>query len=192
MKAQRHPLALLLLLVGLFYILLPRVTKAQAKTFYQGSPGEKTVLALSIENVPDSAAAMQILESRAGDNALALLYQDYKQVTESAPIAVYRQGQPALYHANPAREDEYFDIDSEISSATIRGGRTGAICEDGTRSDATGRGACSHHGGVSSWLHSTRPDRSATIAIICEDYRLIAGDDVECDNILAEVKNRSY
>ena len=32
--------------------------------------------------------------------------------------------------------------------------RIGAICSDGTRSYATGRGACSHHGGVAYWLYS--------------------------------------
>ena len=31
--------------------------------------------------------------------------------------------------------------------------RVGAICRDGRRSYATGRGACSHHGGVSYWLY---------------------------------------
>jgi len=31
--------------------------------------------------------------------------------------------------------------------------RVGAICNDGTRSSATGSGACSHHGGVSQWLY---------------------------------------
>ena len=31
--------------------------------------------------------------------------------------------------------------------------RVGAICRDGRRSYATGRGACSHHGGVSEWLY---------------------------------------
>lgn len=31
--------------------------------------------------------------------------------------------------------------------------RVGAICRDGWRSYATGRGACSHHGGVSEWLY---------------------------------------
>ncbi|GAA4736948.1 DUF3761 domain-containing protein [Flavisolibacter ginsenosidimutans] len=31
--------------------------------------------------------------------------------------------------------------------------RTGAICNDGSRSYATGRGACSHHGGVREWLY---------------------------------------
>jgi hypothetical protein len=34
------------------------------------------------------------------------------------------------------------------------GHRVGAICADGWRSSATGRGACSHHGGVSKWLYS--------------------------------------
>lgn len=37
--------------------------------------------------------------------------------------------------------------------ATTSGGRTGAICRDGSRSYATGRGACSHHGGVDHWLY---------------------------------------
>ena len=32
------------------------------------------------------------------------------------------------------------------------GQRIGAICNDGSRSSATGRGACSRHGGVSYWL----------------------------------------
>lgn len=31
--------------------------------------------------------------------------------------------------------------------------RVGAICKDGTTSEATGRGACSHHGGVREWLY---------------------------------------
>jgi hypothetical protein len=31
--------------------------------------------------------------------------------------------------------------------------RIGAICRDGTRSTATGSGACSHHGGVAYWLY---------------------------------------
>jgi len=31
--------------------------------------------------------------------------------------------------------------------------RTGAICNDGTTSGATGRGACSWHGGVREWTY---------------------------------------
>jgi hypothetical protein len=30
--------------------------------------------------------------------------------------------------------------------------RTGAVCKDGTTTDATGSGACSHHGGVDHWI----------------------------------------
>jgi hypothetical protein len=36
---------------------------------------------------------------------------------------------------------------------TYGGERIGAICCDGTRSYATGRGACSWHGGVCQWLY---------------------------------------
>ena len=38
----------------------------------------------------------------------------------------------------------------------VTGGRTGARCRDGSYSSATGRGACSHHGGVSSWIYAKR------------------------------------
>jgi len=43
-----------------------------------------------------------------------------------------------------------------FSTATITGMRVrvGALCKDGTGSTATGRGACSHHGGVSCWRYS--------------------------------------
>lgn len=33
------------------------------------------------------------------------------------------------------------------------GARCGATCNDGTHSNATGSGACSHHGGVNHWLY---------------------------------------
>jgi hypothetical protein len=32
--------------------------------------------------------------------------------------------------------------------------RVGATCNDGSHSSATGRGACSHHGGVRQWLYN--------------------------------------
>ncbi len=34
--------------------------------------------------------------------------------------------------------------------------RVGAVCKDGTLSSATGRGACSHHGGVARWRTQTK------------------------------------
>lgn len=43
--------------------------------------------------------------------------------------------------------------DGEPCGATSSN-RTGAICNDGSRSTATGSGACSHHGGVDFWVCS--------------------------------------
>ena len=39
--------------------------------------------------------------------------------------------------------------------------RTGAKCNDGSNSSATGRGACSHHGGVAYWI--TRTEKSIEV-----------------------------
>jgi hypothetical protein len=38
--------------------------------------------------------------------------------------------------------------------------RIGAICNDGWESEATGSGACSHHGGVSTWVYKTEFKKS--------------------------------
>lgn len=40
-----------------------------------------------------------------------------------------------------------------LAPDTTSGGRTGATCNDGSHSTATGKGACSHHGGVAVWLY---------------------------------------
>jgi hypothetical protein len=40
-----------------------------------------------------------------------------------------------------------------LTASSLLGPRVGAICEDGWRSHSTGRGTCSHHGGVDYWLH---------------------------------------
>jgi hypothetical protein len=40
------------------------------------------------------------------------------------------------------------------SAAQTTRHRIGATCNDGSTSKATGRGACSHHGGVSCWQYS--------------------------------------
>jgi hypothetical protein len=39
------------------------------------------------------------------------------------------------------------------TSPPTEGTRCGAVCNDGSRSSATGRGACSHHGGVAYWVY---------------------------------------
>ena len=42
-----------------------------------------------------------------------------------------------------------------FSAQESQGIRVGATCSDGWSSGATGSGACSHHGGVAQWRHST-------------------------------------
>ncbi len=41
-------------------------------------------------------------------------------------------------------------------------GRTGAVCNDGSTSYATGSGACSSHGGVFYWLEDYNDDSTST------------------------------
>lgn len=50
----------------------------------------------------------------------------------------------------------YYDYDGEYKQTQFMQVRVGAICNDGWESSATGRGACSHHGGVNYWLVDTR------------------------------------
>lgn len=42
---------------------------------------------------------------------------------------------------------------SAYATPNYGGYRVGAWCDDGTWSNATGRGACSHHGGVAEWVY---------------------------------------
>lgn len=44
-------------------------------------------------------------------------------------------------------------VPTYTAPSTSGGGRTGATCRDGSHSNATGSGACSHHGGVAAWLY---------------------------------------
>ena len=64
-------------------------------------------------------------------------YQDKVEVvTQPTPHIAVRTPKPA---PQPVQQQSHY--------------RVGAICRDGWQSSATGRGACSHHGGVSEWLY---------------------------------------
>ena len=52
----------------------------------------------------------------------------------------------------PATTQPSSESSSSGSSSPNSGTRYGAVCNDGTSSTATGRGACSRHGGVKYWL----------------------------------------
>ena len=44
-------------------------------------------------------------------------------------------------------------LSSFLISCEFKQERTGAVCNDGWRSTATGQGACSHHDGVKYWTY---------------------------------------
>lgn len=46
-----------------------------------------------------------------------------------------------------------YSILQSCSGIFIERERIGAICKDGTRTNATGSGACSGHGGVKEWIY---------------------------------------
>jgi hypothetical protein len=72
----------------------------------------------------------------------------------SAPIAASMQGIGSPAPVNTPRPTATPNVAPTATPYVApTGGRTGAICNDGTYSSATGRGACSHHGGVARWLY---------------------------------------
>lgn len=44
------------------------------------------------------------------------------------------------------------EVAKEYPCDNVHTTRIGAMCNDGTRSNSTGAGACSSHGGVRNWL----------------------------------------
>ena len=48
-----------------------------------------------------------------------------------------------------------YDSDGDEMHCEYSQSRVGAICKDGSRTKATGRGAGSHHGGVKQWVFNT-------------------------------------
>jgi hypothetical protein len=56
-----------------------------------------------------------------------------------------------IYWINPPRAEITVCYSSVRTGGS--GGRTGAVCKDGTSSSATGSGACSWHGGVLYWTY---------------------------------------
>lgn len=75
------------------------------------------------------------------------------EVVIAQPVAEVTSVGTYVYVAPKPAPKPNTSAPSTQAPSTPSGGRTGAICKDGSRSNATGRGACSHHGGVSRWLY---------------------------------------
>lgn len=69
------------------------------------------------------------------------------KVTTTDPVT-----EVTIYTAKPAPTPVYYQPSyNSTYSKPSTGYRQGAFCRDGSYSYATGRGACSHHGGVDEW-----------------------------------------
>lgn len=75
-------------------------------------------------------------------------YVDYIAINKILESGSYREGQKV-------GQWKYYDMDGDYKLTEFMEVRVGAICNDGSRSSSTGRGTCSHHGGVNTWLVET-------------------------------------
>ncbi len=160
---------------------------------YSGSIEGKTIKAISVDRIYEEQELNELVGPLNGQNVIVLVYKDYKLYNSLEPLAVYDDVKKS-YNPKFKSSTSYPTIQDKINSATYRT-RVGAICRDGTRSSATGRGACSHHGGVSRWLYKETKKTNATIASICKNYYLEAESYNNCsknNGILVQIKNRSY
>lgn len=81
-------------------------------------------------------------------NRLPSSYSSYPGTT--SPISQALRDSISNYRSSNSQS---YSPQSQIDSSSDSY-RIGAICNDGWRSTATGRGACSWHGGVSYWLYN--------------------------------------
>ena len=190
MEVTMKKLAVLLLLI--FF----SDTFAQGLTIiYKGQTEGRSITAISVSKVYKPKKLDKFVARLLTSKSTLLIYHDYKKYQVQTPLAVYIDSVRTSYATDQSKNAKSPTIGSIINRSYRQGGRTGAICRDGTRSSATGRGACSHHKGVSRWLHSKTKDTSAIIGSICEDFTLMAGKKTACakkSKVLAYIKNRTY
>ena len=177
-------------------IALESVSAASYRTIYRGTHDGAEIIAISVGKKYSEKRIGRIVSPLLGPNVTILVYYDYKTLASATPIAIYVADETTLYDSDPARSSAPPTIGDRIASAYTSGGRVGAICRDGSRSSARGRGACSHHGGVARWLYAQVKNRRAVIALIYEDFLLVsAGRKQRTDSdaiVLVRVLNKDY
>ena len=67
------------------------------------------------------------------------------------------------------------------SSAAFAQGATGSVCKDGTKSEASGKGACSGHGGVdAAATKAAKSTKKAAAQVTCTDGTMSKGGQGAC------------
>jgi hypothetical protein len=81
----------------------------------------------------------------------------FKNIWEAGLLFVVAILLLVIFHSckngsNSISTDNSVPNNNPVSTDCAAANRTGAICNDGTTSTATGSGACSSHGGVKNWI----------------------------------------
>lgn len=99
-----------------------------------------------------------------GENSFAPV----EVITDKDEIPTIKENKPSFYTGSSNIEKSEGDIEKKYDenntysnyrptystrSYNVEKVRIGAVCNDGTTSQATGSGACSHHGGVAYWIY---------------------------------------
>lgn len=108
----------------------PAMPKGQKRVAIQGVNGERTIT-IEVTYVKDVETARKEIKN---------------EITKAPVTQVTKVGTYVAPAPTP--------VPTPSTSGQTSGVRTGAICNDGSHSNATGRGACSHHGGVAYWLYN--------------------------------------
>lgn len=111
-----------------------KIIPGEYKILMKGSNNQKYISIASFNRGIYSA----ILKSNAQVIDYSYLYNKANNTNQ------FYQNNTTIHKYSP------YNSDMRINST---GNRIGAICRDGWRSHSTGRGTCSHHGGVAYWLY---------------------------------------
>ena len=98
-------------------------------------------------NNNNNVEKVNLIENKVKDNVKTNYSNGFKQHINNSNN--YNTYQPRKNNYPSQKKCNY----KQNRNLTIVKVRIGAICKDGTTSSATGRGACSHHGGVAYWLY---------------------------------------
>jgi hypothetical protein len=108
------------------------LASGQTKVTQSGQNGEKTIT-YEVTYVDGNETSRQIKSETITLAAVNEITTIGTYVAPPKPVATPAPSAPAPAHTSV---------------------RVGATCKDGTHSNATGSGACSHHGGVAVWLYN--------------------------------------
>lgn len=146
--------------------------------------GSKRVRIVVIEKFEDEADLDRQLREMANWRiGRVLVYRAFCKASSACPVATYQQGERTSYR---------FDAEYSTHGTTIekvrRPSRTGGLCRDGGKTDATGSGACSGRGGVQRWLH----DPETVVALLCGDDKVVANTGADsCSEVAWHIRNRN-